>query len=361
MKKTTFLAFLTISLFNSANAQVLYNETFDNYTLGNLGTDPNGVIPGQGGWLTEGMNTESKNNNLFTITNEPSRGKVLTFSATPPDRHFFKATKTDIDKLVKNRTSGNDVLKFELDYYTGQKSSVTTHSNGTIIVICGNNGSKDISLFHMYFSQNGGILSIMHNYGDSFGSSGVGGFLNYFQKIRTLPHNTWIKVTVYLDYNNKKIYYENSAVKEVAFSDTFLSLSNSSDLIEDFKPTSIYFMMNSTYNIQPNLVHNKFDNIKITALKNVPPEVITLSTNEQLAQKFNLYPNPANNVVNIINNEQMRVKEVEIYDTAGKLITTQNFNDQTQIQLNVSALNSGTYLLHLKTSEGIAVKKLVKN
>src|SRR5690606_7102369 len=95
-------------------------------------------------------------------------------------------------------------------------------------------------------------------------------------------------------------------------------------------------------------------------LNEVPPEVITLSVNEQLAEKFNLYPNPANNLVNITNNENMFVKEVAVYDTTGKLITTQNYNEQAEIQLNVENLASGTYLLHLQTNEGVAVKKLVK-
>ncbi|SEH59918.1 Por secretion system C-terminal sorting domain-containing protein, partial [Paenimyroides aquimaris] len=39
---------------------------------------------------------------------------------------------------------------------------------------------------------------------------------------------------------------------------------------------------------------------------------------------------------------------------------TQNFNEQTEIQLHVENLASGTYLLHLQTNEGMAVKKLVK-
>ena len=57
----------------------------------------------------------------------------------------------------------------------------------------------------------------------------------------------------------------------------------------------------------------------------------------------------------------MFVHKVEMYDLSGKLITTQNFNNEAEIQLNVETLTSGTYLLHIQTNEGIAVKKLVKN
>src|SRR5690606_39429125 len=97
---------------------------------------------------------------------------------------------------------------------------------------------------------------------------------------------------------------------------------------------------------------NKYDNIKITALKSVPAYV--LNNENFLVNKFNIYPNPASNLVNITNNENMYVKEVAVYDTTGKLISTQNFNEQTEIQLNVENLASGTYMLHLKTEEGTA-------
>src|SRR5690606_2898816 len=102
----------------------------------------------------------------------------------------------------------------------------------------------------------------------------------------------------------------------------------------------------------------KYDNIKLSALQTLPSYI--LSTNEQLAAKFNLYPNPATNVVNITNSESRLVNQVAVYDVTGKLISTQSFNEQTEIQLNIENLTSGTYLLHLQTNEGAAVKKLVK-
>src|SRR5690606_31477361 len=78
-----------------------------------------------------------------------------------------------------------------------------------------------------------------------------------------------------------------------------------------------------------------------------------------LAQNFNLYPNPATNMVHITNTENMLVNKIEVYDTTGKLITTESYNNETEIQLNVEHLASGTYMLHLQTNEGTAVRKLV--
>ena len=356
MKKTTFLAFITVSLFNSVNAQVLYNETFENYTSGNLGTDPNGVVPGQGGWLTNSLYPIT--NSTFSIVSETGKGKILDITSPITNQNeWFRIFKTNLNTLIDNRTPGNDVIKFEIDYNTGIKQPDYSGNFTTIKIMEGGDP--------LHYTTTPLIWLNLSKYDGSL----IGGSYNYTNSILihdgtnfiySLPFSTWVKFIVYLDYPNRKVYFDIPYLKKV-FAGDFLDHKTSNNLIQDFKVTSILFEIGSSKGGNPSNTRNKYDNIKITALKNVPPEVITLSTNQQLAQKFNLYPNPATDVVNITNNEHMIVKEVEIYDTAGKLAGTQTFNDETQIQLNVSALNSGTYLLHLKTDEGIVVKKLVKN
>src|SRR5690606_26123790 len=96
----------------------------------------------------------------------------------------------------------------------------------------------------------------------------------------------------------------------------------------------------------------------ITALNSAPTHI--LSAKRDLAQNFNSYPNPATTIVHITTTENMCVNGIEVYDTTGKLITTESYNNETEIQLNVEHSASGTYMLHLKTNEGTAVKKLVK-
>ena len=358
MKKIIFLVFASFLMYPNADAQVLYNETFDNYTIGNLDTDPSGIIPGQGGWVTECYNCPQimKDNTRFTINSEPNWGKVLAILSPSPlpiaYSLWLQLKKTDLNLLIDQRTQGKNVIKWEFDYYTGPQY----HDVNQRYDIGLTNDSKSPNNFNslasfFYNPESGSIIAMYHD-----GKKRIGIPLNNNNDAK-IPFNSWIKFNVYLDYTNKKIYFETPYLKTVAVGD-FLNLSTSSNLIQDFKPTTISFIMRTTMN---NTVENitKYDNIKLTALQNVPPEV--LSTNTFLSEKFNLFPNPATEIVNITNNEQMKVKEVEIYDTAGKLTDTQTFNDQTEIQLNISALNSGTYLLHIQTNEGIAVKKLVKN
>src|SRR5690606_25932664 len=259
------------------------------------------------------------------------------------DNEALAAIKKISHTTIANRLPGNDVFMLEIDYYTGSNQPLG-----------GNSRSSHINIVTYIDGDplNTSLLS-QFSFDKSNGDVGLG----------KLPFNTWVKIIFYIDYPNEKIYLHIPYLNDV-FSHDIPKHPVTTNLIEEL-PISEINLIGSYVTSQPNnpvlsYIHNRYDNINLTAINEVPPEVITLSVNEQLAAKFNLYPNPANNVVNITNNENMFVKEVAVYDATGKLITTQNFNEQTEIQLNVENLASGTYMLHLKTEEGTAVKKLVK-
>ena len=354
MKK--YILFLIPLLFiNTLYSQVLYEETFDNYTLGNLGTVPTGTIPGKGGWFTKAVTGSTQANSLFTIVNETNRGKVLDITAYSRYEGLY-VFKPNLAQLIDIRSTGNDVIKFEIDYFTGSLSSVPY--NHAEIWLLSEVDSMDYLinpdfLFRLSFNKQYGYITSQSRGGIDLQADPT--------KRDYLPFNTWIKLVVYLDYSNKKAYFEIPHLNKAVVGD-FLKNSTSANLIQDFKPENIVLTAFMTVAPQDPLAvtSNRYDNIKVTALSSVPPEVINLSTNEVLSNSFNLYLNPASNVVNITNNENMLVNQVAIYDTAGKLINTQNFNEQIEIQLNVENLANGTYMLHLQTNEGTAVKKLVK-
>src|SRR5690606_15007510 len=107
-----------------------------------------------------------------------------------------------------------------------------------------------------------------------------------------LMANTWYTLIFYLDYTNQKCYFEIPG-KNYAISGAFLNVTNPLD----FKLSKIGFIM-GIFDLQGDTKREqRFDNIKITAQKAVPPHL--LSADGFLAEKFNLYPNPAKNVVNI--------------------------------------------------------------
>ena len=331
-------------------AQVVYNETFDSYPIGVIGTDHNAVIPGYGGWYTKTLYTQSTN--AFTIINEQGKGKVYSIISPISRRESYYTYKNNLSALVDKRQAGNDVIKFEIDYFTGPQNPLSTAFSSIQLDYNHNLGGTRYLITIQHSKRYGHCRVHSYNAGkttDAFVHDMVG----------VLPFNTWVTLIVYLDYNNQKAYFNIPHLNEVVVGD-FLKKATSTHLIEDYKPDAVTLSasLNYTNMPQPGYVRLGYDNIKITALNEVPPHI--LNTAYFSADKFNLYPNPATNVVTINNTENMLVNQVVVYDTTGKQISTQNFNAQATIQLNVEHLASGTYMLHITTHEGTAVKKLVK-
>ncbi|RZJ33853.1 MAG: T9SS type A sorting domain-containing protein [Flavobacterium sp.] len=87
-----------------------------------------------------------------------------------------------------------------------------------------------------------------------------------------------------------------------------------------------------------------------------------LSVNQALANKFSVYPNPANNVVTISSADAIGVNNISITDLNGRVVKNVKVTDAPQsIEVNVSDLSSGMYMMNISSAEGTAVKKIVKN
>jgi hypothetical protein len=71
---------------------------------------------------------------------------------------------------------------------------------------------------------------------------------------------------------------------------------------------------------------------------------------------INVFPNPANDVINV-QSTNCNVKSIEIYDIAGKLLNSFVFNTT---QINIDNLGTGTYYLKVITDKGISLNKIVK-
>ena len=85
----------------------------------------------------------------------------------------------------------------------------------------------------------------------------------------------------------------------------------------------------------------------------------TLGINEFLNSKLNVYPNPANNVINFSNDANIVVSLVEMTDLNGRIVKVQKFNVGNG-QVSIGDLSTGVYMMKITTDQGIAVKKIVK-
>jgi ELWxxDGT repeat protein len=81
---------------------------------------------------------------------------------------------------------------------------------------------------------------------------------------------------------------------------------------------------------------------------------------EDISDKFVLYPNPAKNEVNILSNDQSKIKKVQLFDLTGKLLSIGIF-DNKEVKFNVNNLKSGIYLVKVQSENYTSTKKLVIN
>lgn len=88
-----------------------------------------------------------------------------------------------------------------------------------------------------------------------------------------------------------------------------------------------------------------------------------LATNEFIAANdFSIYPNPANDVLNMdLSKLKSTVESIKIIDLKGKELVSFEGLNSTTLKMPIDALSSGIYLVQIKTDKGNLVKKFIKN
>ncbi|MBO7494013.1 MAG: T9SS type A sorting domain-containing protein, partial [Bacteroidales bacterium] len=92
----------------------------------------------------------------------------------------------------------------------------------------------------------------------------------------------------------------------------------------------------------------------------ITAQTTNVGVEEHLLNSISLFPNPANDVVNVectMNNVQCL--GVEVFDVFGKLINTVNVVDNPT-RINVSGLANGMYFVRVTTDEGTVTKTFIK-
>jgi hypothetical protein len=86
------------------------------------------------------------------------------------------------------------------------------------------------------------------------------------------------------------------------------------------------------------------------------PEVIALDPAKDVKEQDFIYPNPARDQFHILNDVSAEAS-VNIYDLQGKMIMSQQVNDNT---VDVSNLAHGIYIIKLINNDKIVISRLVK-
>lgn len=85
----------------------------------------------------------------------------------------------------------------------------------------------------------------------------------------------------------------------------------------------------------------------------------TSGTTDVKANRFVLYPNPANESVNIQATEN--ITAVSVYDISGKTLISKPVIAGQNVSLSLAGLQSGTYFIKVATEKGSSIKTLIKH
>ena len=82
-----------------------------------------------------------------------------------------------------------------------------------------------------------------------------------------------------------------------------------------------------------------------------------LGTSDNVLNNLIIYPNPASSILNIDNAEN---STIEVFDLLGRIILSRS-NISLKEQINVSTLNSGTYLIRISNENKVVTDKFIIN
>lgn len=95
--------------------------------------------------------------------------------------------------------------------------------------------------------------------------------------------------------------------------------------------------------------YNGFSHVKVYDISES-----ALSTTSNILEFITLYPNPTKNQFTIQFGDSTELENVNIYNNLGQLVLTSK-----ETNINTSTLSSGLYVVEIKTSNGIASKKII--
>src|SRR5690606_9119354 len=282
MKKYIYIIYSLCLVSSGLQAQVLWNEDFDNYAVGNLGTinkttwsfSPNQIFS-QGNWLLYDVFFQNFPGPLHQVTIEAEigRGKVLkmqdipTPSSGPPLITNLDALKEipDLDTLWSNRIVGNDILKYEGEFYVAFEERFPTNFE-LYIGLCrieSYNSPWPATPVEFFYSESTKILTVSAS-------------TNQIPVVGTIPISSWswIKVIAYVDYTTGYVYFEIPSAN--------VAYNSKASLLPKYFKIFNFFILTLQSDITSNNGNRppcfaKLDNCKVSAVNTLPLSIKKLA------------------------------------------------------------------------------------
>lgn len=359
--KKILLSVATLFASFAINAQALTNQNFNDLTAGDLSADLTGAAAGQGGWIvaTAGAATTD-----FQIVNlgTGDNGLLLTSEAgvTAGGANVRYALQ-DLTSSWTNRTAGNDKIVCSYEFFTGTANANTNanfnarlynSAGGMIVGFTYNNFTKILKGQALLNTATAGTPGV-YNFNLKTGGANL-----------VLTDNTWYQFTVIFDKATGDIYFVGShpdfAGGKVPGGTTAGNTTASAGKdVGEFAFYNFTSAASTTTGAPANAASQEFliDNVFVRAQAD-----LSLSVKENVvAAQFSVFPNPANNVVNIANADNILVNKVTVTDLNGRTVKNVSFDNVSNVEVNVADLASGLYIMNITSDKGTTTEKFVKN
>jgi hypothetical protein len=86
---------------------------------------------------------------------------------------------------------------------------------------------------------------------------------------------------------------------------------------------------------------------------------LTVDATQKLENALRVFPNPATDVLTIQSNRGVAAKRIQLFNMLGQVVANANANN-TDIEIDVSSLHPGIYLLNIASGNESMVKKVIK-
>ena len=369
MKRT--LLFMALSINLLINAQSLLTEDSSALSVGNVGTDITGSTTGQGGWFTT-IASGTGSNSDFQITDVGGtygnaiqitghNGPAVAPGNPSNSRFMYKSVATN----WAARDFGNEIAQVEYDFFTGPP---TTSANtmrvslynadftrilaGIMVTMSTPTNTITIRGLGWYDPVANGSTGVTGNY--SFGLGSTGGPTPVFSEILLQP-NTWYRIGFSYNYGTGEMIYKDAG--------GFIT-RNSVNGASPLTPVETVYLLGSTGGTDavPNTASSTgtFDNISVIASQ-TDTLFLGVESNDVVSNQISVFPNPVTDLINVFNARNYDITKITITDFNGRIVKENKFNNLSNVQVNIADLPAGMYMIDIKSSEGIATRKIIKN
>jgi len=346
MKKSLLLSFAFFS-FGLASGQSLLTENAASLTVGNIGTDMTGATPGQGGWRT--TVTDGNNSDFQVVDAGGNYGNVIQITGSNTavnTRRMFQ----DVSAIWGSRTAGNDVAQIQFDFFTGP---VTTSTNSMRVALYNSDNTRIIAgLTYLNATRELRGLGYYNNAGTAGNFSFTLGYVGTTFTALILEPNTWYTLGVSFNKTTGELKFKELS-NTLITAPSIMGASAGSDFTT--------FNLAATATTAAGQVNSvaavgQFDNISLRAL--VADENLLRVEDAIVASNIQVYPNPAVTEVNV--SGAGVVKGISIADLNGRIVKNQIFDNLSDVQINVSDLSTGIYIMTVKGDAGTLTRKIIK-